>query len=42
VGMDVGYPVHRCFRWAKHVELLLGGGTRHLVRLGHRLAVQPG
>jgi len=40
VGVDAGYPVHRCFRWAKHLELLLGGGTRHLVRLGAVLADQ--
>jgi alkylation response protein AidB-like acyl-CoA dehydrogenase len=38
IGVDAGYPVHRCFRWAKHLELLLGGGTRHLVRLGAVLA----
>jgi alkylation response protein AidB-like acyl-CoA dehydrogenase len=38
IGVDASYPVHRCFRWAKHLELLLGGGTRHLVRLGAVLA----
>jgi alkylation response protein AidB-like acyl-CoA dehydrogenase len=38
VGMDVDYPVHRCFRWAKQVELSLGGGTTHLRRLGDLIA----
>jgi hypothetical protein len=42
VGMDASYPIHRCFRWAKHVELALGGGTRHLVRLGQSIAHQTG
>jgi alkylation response protein AidB-like acyl-CoA dehydrogenase len=34
IGVDLDYPVHRAFRWAKHVELTLGGGTTHLRRLG--------
>ncbi|HEX2578488.1 MAG TPA: acyl-CoA dehydrogenase family protein [Aquihabitans sp.] len=38
IGVDVDYPVHRAFRWAKHVELSLGGGTTHLRRLGALLA----
>ncbi len=38
VGVDVDYPVHRCFRWAKQVELSLGGGTSHLRRLGDLIA----
>jgi alkylation response protein AidB-like acyl-CoA dehydrogenase len=38
IGMDVDYPVHRCFRWAKQVELALGGGTTHLRRLGDLIA----
>lgn len=41
IGVDVDYPVHRHFRWAKHIELMLGGGTRHLLRLGGHLADQP-
>jgi alkylation response protein AidB-like acyl-CoA dehydrogenase len=38
VGVDVDYPVHRCFRWAKHLELSLGAGTAHLGRLGDLIA----
>jgi hypothetical protein len=38
IGVDLDYPVHRTFRWAKHVELSLGGGTTHLRRLGALLA----
>ena len=38
IGVDVDYPVHRSFRWAKHVELTLGGATAHLRRLGALLA----
>ncbi len=38
IGVDLDYPVHRTFRWAKHVEMSLGGGTPHLQRLGALLA----
>ncbi len=38
IGVDTDYPVHRTFRWAKHLELTLGGGTAHLRRLGALLA----
>jgi alkylation response protein AidB-like acyl-CoA dehydrogenase len=38
IGVDLDYPVHRTFRWVKHVELALGGGTTHLRRLGARIA----
>lgn len=38
IGVDADYPVHRMFRWAKHIELSLGGGTTHLRRLGALLA----
>jgi len=38
IGVDIDYPVHRTFRWAKHIELSLGGGTVHLRRLGALLA----
>jgi alkylation response protein AidB-like acyl-CoA dehydrogenase len=38
IGMDTDYPLHRTFRWAKHLELSLGGGTVHLRRLGALLA----
>jgi alkylation response protein AidB-like acyl-CoA dehydrogenase len=38
VGVDVDYPVHRYFRWAKVLELLLGGAPGSLARLGAALA----
>lgn len=38
IGVDMDYPLHRTFRWAKHGELSLGGGTTHLRRLGALLA----
>lgn len=41
IGVDVDYPVHRYFRWAKQLELHLGGGTSHLGRLGAKLAAGP-
>lgn len=41
IGMDVDYPVHRYFRWAKVLELQLGGATPALVRLGASIAARP-
>jgi 3-oxocholest-4-en-26-oyl-CoA dehydrogenase beta subunit len=41
IGMDTDYPVHRCFRWAKVLELLLGGASSALVALGANLAEVP-
>lgn len=38
IGLDLDYPVHRSFRWAKELEARLGGGTRHLLQLGASLA----
>lgn len=38
IGMDLDYPIHRYFRWAKYCELLAGGGTHHLRALGAQLA----
>jgi 3-oxocholest-4-en-26-oyl-CoA dehydrogenase beta subunit len=38
IGVDVDYPLHRYFRRAKHLELVLGGATPHLALLGARLA----
>ena len=38
IGVDLDYPVHRTFRWARHLELSLGGGTAHLRRLGALLS----
>jgi alkylation response protein AidB-like acyl-CoA dehydrogenase len=38
VGVDLSYPLHRYFIWAKQLELTLGGGTEQLLRLGAILA----
>ena len=40
VGVDVSYPLHRYFLWAKQNELTLGGATHHPLRLGARIAVE--
>jgi len=37
-GVDLTYPLHRYFIWAKQLELTLGGATEHLLRLGGILA----
>jgi acyl-CoA dehydrogenase len=37
IGVDVDYPIHRYFRWAKVLELLVGGATGSLLRLGASL-----
>ncbi|CAN5787956.1 acyl-CoA dehydrogenase family protein [soil metagenome] len=41
IGVDVDYPLHRYFRWAKQYELAFGGASAHLRRLGARLAAAP-
>jgi alkylation response protein AidB-like acyl-CoA dehydrogenase len=41
VGVDRSYPLHRCFLWAKQLELALGGATPSLARLGRLLADDP-
>jgi alkylation response protein AidB-like acyl-CoA dehydrogenase len=38
VGVDLTYPLHRYFLWAKQIELTLGAGTAQLKRLGALLA----
>lgn len=40
VGVDLSYPLHRYFVWAKEIELTLGGGTQQLLKLGSILAHQ--
>jgi alkylation response protein AidB-like acyl-CoA dehydrogenase len=40
IGMDLDYPIHRYFRWAKVLELTLGGATESLRSLGASLATQ--
>lgn len=41
LGVDMDYPLHRYFVWAKQLEHTLGTPTRELIRLGTVLAVQP-
>ncbi|MDQ2648060.1 MAG: acyl-CoA/acyl-ACP dehydrogenase [Actinomycetota bacterium] len=41
IGMDLDYPIHRYFRWAKVLELTLGGASPSLLRLGASLTSEP-
>jgi alkylation response protein AidB-like acyl-CoA dehydrogenase len=41
IGVDLDYPIHRYFRWAKVLELTLGGASPSLLRLGASLTSQP-
>jgi alkylation response protein AidB-like acyl-CoA dehydrogenase len=38
IGVDVDYPLHRYFCWAKHIELVLGSAPTHLARIGAEIA----
>jgi alkylation response protein AidB-like acyl-CoA dehydrogenase len=38
IGVDVDYPVHRYYLWARQIELSLGSGASALAGLGDRLA----
>lgn len=38
IGVDREYPVHRYYVYARHLELVLGGSTHHLRRLGKLIA----
>jgi alkylation response protein AidB-like acyl-CoA dehydrogenase len=38
IGVDVDYPIHRYFLWAKSLELSLGGAMASLARLGRDMA----
>jgi hypothetical protein len=38
MGVDLDYPIHRYFLWAKELELTLGGATAQLLRLGASMA----
>ncbi len=40
-GIDNDYPLHRYFIAAKSLELLLGGATDQLLRIGARFATTP-
>ena len=41
IGVDLDYPIHRYFLWAKALELTLGGAAPHLSRLGAQMAAHP-
>ncbi len=41
IGVDVDYPVHRYFRWAKDLELQLGGASACTRDLGASIAAEP-
>jgi 3-oxocholest-4-en-26-oyl-CoA dehydrogenase beta subunit len=38
MGADVSYPIHRYFLWGKQIELMLGGPSVQLARLGAEIA----
>ena len=38
IGVDLDYPIHRHFLWAKRLELALGAAAPELARLGRDLA----
>ncbi len=40
MGADISYPIHRYFLWGKQIELLLGGPSAQLARLGAAIAEQ--
>jgi len=40
IGVDVDYPVHRYYLWARQIELTLGPAAAQLAAIGDRLA-QP-
>ena len=38
IGIDVDYPVHRYYLWARQIGIHLGTGSAQLAQLGERLA----
>jgi len=38
MGADITYPIHRYFLWGKQIELVLGGPSAQLARLGAEIA----
>jgi 3-oxocholest-4-en-26-oyl-CoA dehydrogenase beta subunit len=38
ISIDLDYPIHRYFLWAKHLEFAFGPGTEQLAGIGRRLA----
>ncbi len=41
IGVDIDYPVHRYFQWAKDLELQLGGASACTRDLGAAIAAEP-
>jgi alkylation response protein AidB-like acyl-CoA dehydrogenase len=41
ISIDLDYPIHRYFLWAKHLELSLGAATPQLATIGSILASEP-
>jgi len=41
ISIDVDYPIHRYFLWAKQIESTLGAATPQLARLGALIAADP-
>jgi alkylation response protein AidB-like acyl-CoA dehydrogenase len=41
IGVDVDYPVHRYYLWARQIELTLGSASPQLETLGRLLAEAP-
>ncbi|WP_208029104.1 acyl-CoA dehydrogenase family protein [Rhabdothermincola sediminis] len=41
ISIDVDYPIHRYFLWAKQIENDLGASTVQLQRLGDLIATEP-
>ena len=42
MGVDIDYPIHRYFIWAKELELTLGGTSAQLLRIGEAIASVQG
>jgi 3-oxocholest-4-en-26-oyl-CoA dehydrogenase beta subunit len=40
MGADITYPIHRYFLWGKQLELLLGGPSLQLARIGAGIAAR--
>jgi alkylation response protein AidB-like acyl-CoA dehydrogenase len=40
MGADITYPIHRYFLWGKQIELMLGGPSAQLSKLGAAIARQ--
>ncbi len=40
MGADISYPIHRYFLWGKQIELMLGGPSAQLSKLGAGIATR--